>query len=380
MGRPFFDKIAGKYVIKIKGNKGWQKVPLFKPDTPPDDPLDIPAHVLELAVKHRQGEQHTVQGLNAQPLVPIKLIDLDKRLTRYVNAQCRTLRPNSQEKLIYIIGRFRPYCQENGIRWLHEVRAATVKDFAEASFANCQEQTTKAYLSLLGHLFSEAIDMEEYQGRNPVRAVCQHLRGTDTTDSPKFFSEAERAEFLAEIRRRIDRPLGARGKLPQWVEDIVLVMLNTGMRVNAAIHAEFSWFDPTGHGKTNVPKDWSKSGKRYSTLFNPAVRAIVERRRLELGPDAIRVFPEINGGAWLYYRLKYVVKGLVKSGKFSADKGHYNHILRHTFITEALKVGVPLVHVSKMAGHTTVACTQRYDHTTFDDAIAAGVEKSFALC
>ena len=75
-----------------------------------------------------------------------------------------------------------------------------------------------------------------------------------------------------------------------------------------------------------------------------------------------------------------VVKGLVKAKKFSADKGHYNHILRHTFITEALKIGVPLLYVSKMAGHTTVACTQRYDHTTEEDAIAAGVEKAFALC
>src|SRR4051812_47916089 len=112
MGRPYYDRIHSKWLLKIKVNGKWKPVTLARCEPPPDSPEEVPAHVLEKAAAYgRDDNQFAVQTLNLTlpALHQPNPIDLDKRLTRYVTAQCRTLRPNSKDKLLYIIGRFRSY-------------------------------------------------------------------------------------------------------------------------------------------------------------------------------------------------------------------------------------------------------------------------------
>jgi integrase len=306
-------------------------------------------------------------------------------LESFYRKQAKTLRPKSLDKLRLVIDRFSGWCKRNGIVYMDEVRAGAVGDYYDWELADYEQrgktiapQTLKAYLSLLGKCWSQAIRLEQYHGQNPIRAVCHDLPSSDITSRPECLTPEEIAALMEAIAYRKARPFerGPSCRLPQWVEDIVVVMLNTGLRINAAVHLRFDWI--TGE-KLTVPVEYSKSKKVYSTLVNTKVRAIVERRRVELGPDAERVFPEPKGPAWVYSRLNYLAKSLVKSKKWKRDMGHYNHVLRHTFITENLKAGVPLVMVSKLAGHTSVAMTQRYDQTTHNDAIRWALEKGVSL-
>jgi integrase/recombinase XerD len=156
---------------------------------------------------------------------------------------------------------------------------------------------------------------------------------------------------------------------------MIVTMLNTGLRVNACTHLGFAWIDGD---KLTVPKSYAKMGKKvYSTIVNGKVHTILARRRREVSGD--RVFPECKGGSWLYSRINYMAQALIRRGEWTRDPGHYNHILRHTFITESLKRGVPLVMVSKLAGHTTTRMTERYDHSTADDAIKWALDKAIEL-
>ncbi len=397
----FYDSTTGYYTRKIKTLTGrYRKIKLGKPGTEHADPNVIPPDIFVLGDRW-QDEHHVVSpipkvetqtpssGHQAGPppswTPTARRIDLFDKLASFYRQQGKTLRPKSLEKLRLVIDRFSGWCKRNGIRYLDEVRAGVVSSYLEWEQADYERrgktiapQTLKAYLSLLGKCWSQAIRYELYHGQNPIRAVCHDLPSSNITSRPESLTPEEIAALMEAIAYRKARPFerGPSSRLPQWVEDIVVVMLNTGLRINSTVHLRFDWIKVD---KLTVPVEYSKSKKAYSTLVNAKVRAILERRRTELGPDAERVFPEPKGPAWVYSRLNYLAKSLVKAGKWKRDMGHYNHVLRHTFITEQLKAGVPLVMVSKLAGHTSVAMTQRYDQSTYDDAIRWALDKGVSL-
>lgn len=368
----FYDKTHSAWVVKYTHPETGKpaRKQLSKAE-PPADPRIIPDHIRALAARYDDRPATASPASPSNAIYPP--INLDQRLSQFQATQEQVLRPGSVKWLQMTVSDFRRYCRDNGIHWLHQVRPAVVRDFANSEIARRQMQphSFKARLSLLGKLFSEAIEYEEIAGPNPIRMVCKRLKRSDTENAPpKVLTTAEIAALMAEIARRKARVniSGPSCRLPQWVEDIIVVMLNTGIRVDATIHMRFDWVEP---GKITIPKEWSKSKRQYSTILNDKVQAIIARRREELGSHQPRVFPEINASQWLYARMKNLAKALIKRGEWTEDKKHYNHILRHTFITESLNRGVPLVHVARIAGHTTVACTQRYDQSTFDQAIAA---------
>ena len=160
---------------------------------------------------------------------------------------------------------------------------------------------------------------------------------TDTSSPPDTLTPDEIKALLEEIAWRKARPFqfGPSSRLPQWVEDLVVVMLNTGLRVNAAIHMEFKWVESQG---INLPKKFSKGKKPYTAIANSKVRSIIQRRRQEVTGD--RVFPEVKGAAWMWSRLNYLVKSLVRKKKWTRDPGHYNHIMKHIFVLPRLSARV----------------------------------------
>ena len=53
----------------------------------------------------------------------------------------------------------------------------------------------------------------------------------------------------------------------------------------------------------------------------------------------------------------------------------YTHLLRHSFITHALRAGMSPVLVAKVAGHNSLRMIERvYSHLTTDDAYEAMIE------
>ena len=53
-------------------------------------------------------------------------------------------------------------------------------------------------------------------------------------------------------------------------------------------------------------------------------------------------------------------------GEVSTLKKHSPHVLRHTFATTMLNNGADIRTIQQLLGHASLAATQVYTHTTFE--------------
>ena len=108
----------------------------------------------------------------------------------------------------------------------------------------------------------------------------------------------------------------------------------------------------------------TKTGDVRSVPMTKRVRMIMERRVGHLG-DSGFVFPE-GCATWLrdVWEQVRMLMGRASDIRFTP------YICRRTFITRALRNGIPLETVAKWAGHRNVTTTMRYAYITPSDLIA----------
>jgi integrase len=150
---------------------------------------------------------------------------------------------------------------------------------------------------------------------------------------------------------------------------LVLVLLggDAGMRIGEIIALEWSRID-YGANKVHVEfADWNghigppKGGKPRSVPMTPRLRAALQA----LKPAGARVLTRTDGR---YGRdgeriTRNVAKGWLTAAHKRAElELHGVHTLRHTFCSHLAMAGAPVTAIRDLAGHSSVAITQRYMH------------------
>jgi integrase len=173
----------------------------------------------------------------------------------------------------------------------------------------------------------------------------------DVADQPfEFYSDVELAELLERARGDVMLTcalmLGCDAGLRAG-EIRALHRVNVGNGKLIVMHSEYA-----GHLKQ--PK-----GRRSRTVpMTPRLAAVVHAAtRQHLGP---RVLARIDGLPWS----KEIMRRVAPS------KGW--HALRHTFCSRLAAPGVPATQIQALAGHASIATTQRYMHHG-PDALEAAV-------
>ncbi len=200
------------------------------------------------------------------------------------------------------------------------------------------KSTTNRHMALLKKMFNLAIDWG-YLKENPVNKV-------------KLFSEKdnfrERVLTEEEEKRLLDKSSG-------YVKSIVIIALNTGMRLGEILSLKWSQVDFSSK-KIRVEK--TKSGKiRFININTPLLNEFLKLRSSR------------NQKSYLFFNTETgkpltTVKKAFKSACGRAKiEGLRFHDLRHTFASRLNAKGVDIETIRSFLGHCDITVTQRYTHS-----------------
>jgi len=205
--------------------------------------------------------------------------------------------------------------------------------------------TVNRELAFLKTLFNKAVEW----GR---------LESSPTANIKRFKEPNHKDRILntSEMTKLLDEANG-------YLKPIIIVALNTAMRKGEILNLKWENVD---FSKRCIHVEDSKSGRSRNIPMNSLViEALSVRPQTQ-----IYVFPSPRTGK--------VFKNIKASFRIACNKAEIKglrfHDLRHTSATRMIEVGVPLVVVSKILGHSSIQMTMRYAHPTPEN-IRLAVEK-----
>lgn len=134
---------------------------------------------------------------------------------------------------------------------------------------------------------------------------------------------------------------------------------NTGMRRGEGQMLNRKWIGQDGMKILSTDEDRTKSGKwREIPLTNGAKQALEE-----LPKTGALVVPPMAPASLSRACIRDIRR---------AELDGSMHTLRHTYISHLVMAGIPLRTVQKLAGHSTVAVTERYAHLAPGHLMDAG--------
>jgi len=131
--------------------------------------------------------------------------------------------------------------------------------------------------------------------------------------------------------------------------------------------------ESVSHGITGTPK--SGNGRKVPIPLPLLSLLRAYRGKVHPAPDAL-VCLNGDGKPWGETGL---TQAFLRASKRAGVEGFSLHDLRHWYVTMMFRAGVPAPTVQAMAGHSDLATTQRYAHSSHDDAEKAGAAFGEAL-
>ncbi len=154
---------------------------------------------------------------------------------------------------------------------------------------------------------------------------------------------------------------------PEWLREIMVFALNTGLRKDEILSLEWSRVD---FERKTILIQKTKNGKpRTIPLNQSALNVLVQRSKVKSIKSDI-VFINSRGTKIDKSNLANVFNKAVKEVKISNFKFHD---LRHTFCTRLAQKGIDIYKIAKLAGHENIKMTQRYSHHC-PESLRDGVE------
>ena len=156
---------------------------------------------------------------------------------------------------------------------------------------------------------------------------------------------------------------------PQWLRDIIVVGLDTGLRPGNLIGLQHSWVHREEHVLI-IPKENTKTKKLTITIpLTHRAQAILYHATASLHTPY--VFMTDTGRP---LDRNYVHVAIHRCANAAGLSGICLYVLRHTFITRLVRAGVSLPEIAALAGHRDIRMTLRYVHLApqhLRDSIAA---------
>lgn len=179
----------------------------------------------------------------------------------------------------------------------------------------------------------------------------------------RFLSPEEEARLLNEC--------------PEWLKEIVLFAVNTGMRMGEILDLKWPQVDLERKVITLLV---TKNGDKRGVPMNATVFELL-RNKVKTRQNSGHVFQSKTGTKIDAHNLKRAFRRA--RGKAELNDVRF-HDLRHTAGSRMAQAGVDIYTVSKILGHKTLTMTMRYAHHNVDslrhgvDVLARASEKPVA--
>lgn len=341
--RPFYESKKKRWVMKWWAGvaRGWVKQTLGP--HPPEAPLrkTPPKSIQLIARRYEDRETQARHGVN---VAPARAHDLGEYLAAYQTVFDATHANDSGQNLRYAIKSFLPFCEGRGVRTVEAVTPSVCRDWMEAQVHKIERITIKTRKGYLSPIWSRAL-MDEIVARNPWYRLP--IPGKPNDVEPSYWT-------LEELHKLMGATSG-------WLRDLIILGVNTGLRISALLGLEWRDVD-FERGHLVVRKELSKSGKKYYVPINASANEVLFRRTATKKPPGVYVMPGVVTNTVISYGTTYrMLKRAAKKAGL-ADKGHWNHAMRHTFASHAAMRGIPLAVISGWLGHSSLQLVNVYAH------------------
>lgn len=233
-------------------------------------------------------------------------------------------------------------------RRLDEIRPRDVETWKQKRLAPGDDApktaTVVKELRTLKAMFNRAVAWEEIQ-RNPIEHVSEP-RGLDSKP-PRFYTADELAAIYAACHMSVN---AGEGPQPSPVHAAMWrLFANTGMRRGEGLALRRSWIGADAMKILSTEEERTKSGKWREIPLTDGARVALDG----IPKDGEYVLPRITAPS--------LSRAFVRDASRAGIDGGI-HTLRHTYISHMVMAGVPLRTIQVLAGHSTIAVTERYAH------------------
>lgn len=274
-----------------------------------------------------------------------EVIGLGELIRKYIVSMRLTNKPGTCKAKAYYLMQF---AKSTGDRQASEItRPEIIKYMEDLHLKGCGKVTYNRTLAYIHHLFNYGIDLGFLQA-NPA-AKIKHLK---EKPRERFLTDSERARLIKRLKEMAATGQTANQRL---LYPIVLTALLTGMRKSEILHLK--WFD-LRDGFFVIHRKGDKK-----TLV-PAPDCLLHELK-QLSTDDEYIFPvKYRRESWGNILFQSVLKSLKINGfRF--------HDLRHTAAYNLARLGTPANTIKAILGHSSLAMTQIYSHSSRDDERAA---------
>jgi site-specific recombinase XerD len=205
-------------------------------------------------------------------------------------------------------------------------------------------------LSMLSKAFNLSVREWEWLKDNPASRVT---KDKENNERDRWLTKDEEKKIL--------------DNSPEWLRDIIIFALNTGLRLQELLSLEWSRVNLL---RRTILVQETKNGNPKTLPLNKIALDVLNQRSKVKSIKNDYVFFNSNGKKINPHGLRVSFYTVLRKVRI---ENLWLHDLRHTFATRLAQAGVDLYKISKLLGHKDIKMTQRYAHHC-PDSLRDGVE------
>jgi site-specific recombinase XerD len=286
-------------------------------------------------------------------ITPNKKVTLNEFITQFLEYSMSHKAPKTFKRDRLALKNFSRFV---GARDLDGIDHKLIDDYLNARVRLVSKATVNIELRHLKASFTKAVHWGHIE-ENPFRAVKPFLL---PQRAPIYFTK----EQLSELLRHMGQP---------WLRDVVIFLVNTGVRVGELVNLE--WKDVDFAKRTfrisQKQNFVTKSRRERIIPMNSEVFDVLKNLKRKENRKGSYVFESPHAEKRCSLRISKSFKRCVREAGLGEQ--YTLHTLRHTFASYLVQAGVSLYIVSKLLGHSNIKTTEIYAHLapeTFHDAVS----------